>query len=95
MTATLPKGTRLVSESSGPSNLSAAGFQLLDDPNQIDDGALEAAIRNGLEYVVVARWSAAALPTDSHVVNDGRVVFSVDPSNSRWGPVIRIVKVAR
>jgi 4-amino-4-deoxy-L-arabinose transferase-like glycosyltransferase len=95
MIAALPKGARIVAENAGPTNLKYAGFELLDEPNLVDDSALDRAMRNGLEYIVVARWSAAALPADSRIVNAGRLMLSVDPSNQRWGPLVRIIKVAR
>jgi hypothetical protein len=52
-------------------------------------------MKKGLEYVVVARWSATALPTDSRYVNAGNTVLRVDPSEQRWGPLVRIIRVPR
>jgi 4-amino-4-deoxy-L-arabinose transferase-like glycosyltransferase len=95
MIAALPKGTRIVAENAGPTNLRYAGYDLLDEPNLIDDSALDAAMKKGLEYVVVARWSAKALPTDSRYVNAGNTVLRVDPSEQRWGPLVRIIRVPR
>jgi hypothetical protein len=95
MIAALPKGTRIVAENAGPTNLRYAGYDLLDEPNLIDDSALDAAMKKGLEYVVVARWSATALPTDSRYVNAGNTVLRVDPSEQRWGPLVRIIRVPR
>jgi hypothetical protein len=95
MIATLPKGTRIVAENAGPTNLKYAGFNLLDDPNLIDDSALDAAMKKGLEYIVVARWSVKTLPTDSRYVNAGLTVLRVDPSEQQRGPLVRVIKVAR
>ena len=52
-------------------------------------------MKKGLEYIVVARWSAKALPTDSRYVNAGNTVLRVDPSEQRWGPLVRIIRVPR
>ena len=95
MIAALPKGTRIVAENAGPTNLRYAGFQILDQPNAIDDSSLDVAMKKGLEYIVIARWSTNTLPTDSRFVNAGLTVLSVDPSDQRWGPLVRIIKVAR
>ena len=42
-------------------------------------------MKQGLNYIVVSRWSAATLPRDSAVLNAGRVVFSIDPFNQTDG----------
>ena len=88
----VPKGTRVITENSGPTNLAAAGVEVVDRPNRLEEPA-DAYVKQGIEYVIVAPYSAAALPWYDPLVNAGRVVFEMDPSDERWGPVIRIVKL--
>jgi len=95
MMAAIPKGTRIIVEAAGPTNLTRAGYTVPDQPNRIDDEALDGELKNGLGYVLIARWSKGELPNDSRIVNAGRVAFSIDPSDERWGPFVRVIQLAK
>ena len=91
--ATLPKGTRLVVENSGPANLDQAGFDIVEQPNRLDERLLDDYRKAGVAYLVIAPWSANALPVYGPVFDAGTLVLSCDPSPDRWGPLVRIVKL--
>ena len=95
MMASLPKGTKLVVENSGPTNLAYAGFDVVERPNRVDEGSIDAYVKDGIEYVVIAPWSEHALPAYQHFLATSKVILEVLPSAERWGPYVRIVKIGR
>jgi len=95
MMATIPRGTRVVVQNGGPTHLDRAGFDLVDQPNDLSKESLDSYLKNGVKYVVIARWSSAALTAYGPFFDAGSVVFSIEPSEKRWGPFVRIVKLTR
>ena len=95
MVDTLPRGTKVVVEGPGPAYLERVGFEVVDHPDRIDGGRLEAYLKAGAEYVVLAPWTATDPPEHAPILGAGRIVFGVDPSAQRWGPFVRVVKLNR
>jgi len=93
MMASLPKGTKLVVENSGPTNLAYAGFDVVERPNRFDEGSVDAYLRDGIEYVVIAPWSERALPAYRHFLQTSQVMLEVEPAVDRWGPFVRVVRI--
>ena len=94
MRAAIPKGTRIVAEKGGPTHLRFAGFDVVDQPDRVE-ASPDTYVKQGIDYVVIARYSAQAMPAYTTLVNAGRVVFQIEPSDERWGPFVRVVKLAR
>ncbi len=92
MAAALPKGARLVVENSGPTNLDRVGFTVLSRPNRLE-GAPRDYADSGVDYVVYAPFSSALLADYAAFTGAGREVCRVDPSETRDGPFVRIVKI--
>lgn len=95
MIETLPWGTQLVVENSGPANLDHVGFGIVDNPNRLTTELLDSSRKTGIEYFVIAPWSPADLPKYSDVLKAGTIVFSINAAADRWGPFVRIVKLHR
>ncbi|HTK28827.1 MAG TPA: glycosyltransferase family 39 protein [Vicinamibacterales bacterium] len=92
MDAALPDGTRLVVENSGPTNLAAAGVEVVDRPNRLENSP-DAYLKQGVSVVVMAPYSKGALGQYGALLAAGRIVFEADPAADRWGPYIRVVQL--
>lgn len=88
--ASVPRGTRVAVENSGPTYLDAAGFRLVTSELLIDR-PLD-WYRQRADYLVI---SAADLSRYGAYTNAGPTVFQVVPGAQRWGPPILIVSLKR
>jgi 4-amino-4-deoxy-L-arabinose transferase-like glycosyltransferase len=84
-----PKASRIAVENSGPSYLNAAGFQVLSTETLVDHDP--DWYRERADYLVV---SADDLTRYRELLAAGTTVFEIAPTPQRWGPRIRIVKLA-
>jgi hypothetical protein len=88
MTANLPRGARVGVENNGPTYLDAAGFQVV--PTQLlTEHPVEWYAQQKVEYLIVSSESARQAGYES----TGPIVFEMTPTASRWGPLLRIVRV--
>jgi 4-amino-4-deoxy-L-arabinose transferase-like glycosyltransferase len=85
----VPKGSRLAVENSGPTYLDAAGFTIVPADVLIDQSV--AWYRERTDYLVI---SAGDLTRYADLLGAGPTVFQISPTPQRWGPPIRIVKLA-
>ena len=88
--ASVPRGTRVAVENSGPTYLDAAGFRVV--PNQL---LIERPIdwyRQRADYLVI---STSDLSRYGDYVSAGPTVFQAVPGTQRWGPPILIVSLKR
>lgn len=86
--ATLPPGTRLAVENSGPTYLSAAGFDVTDVELLLQH-PLAWYVERRVQYLIVssgAAWSGG-------YADAGPRMLDVPLSLERWGPAIRIVRL--
>jgi 4-amino-4-deoxy-L-arabinose transferase-like glycosyltransferase len=83
------KGSRLAVENSGPAYLDAAGFAIVPTDLLIDQNV--AWYRERVDYLVI---SAGDLTRYAELLGAGPTVFQINPTPQRWGPPIRIVRVA-
>jgi 4-amino-4-deoxy-L-arabinose transferase-like glycosyltransferase len=88
--SSVPRGTRVAVENSGPTYLGAAGFRVVPIEVLVDR-PLD-WYRQRADYLVI---SAADLSRYGDYVNAGPTVFQAVPGAQRWGPPILIVKIAR
>jgi hypothetical protein len=84
----VPKGSRLAVENSGPTYLDAAGFAIVRADLLIDQSV--AWYRERTDYLVI---SAGDLARYVDLLGAGPTVFQISPTPQRWGPPIRIVKL--
>src|SRR5260221_5849287 len=84
LTSTLPRGTRLALENSGPTYLDSAGFRVVLSEVLIDH-PLD-WYRERADYLVI---SGADLSRYADLVGAGPTVFQITPGPQRWGPPIR------
>jgi hypothetical protein len=87
--AAAPRGTRVVVENFGPTNLDHAGFVVLQT-GRVIGRPLSWYAAEGYEYVVVSSWN---LPQYQGFVDSATTAFHVPPSAGRWGPEICILRV--
>ena len=85
MQAALPVGSRVAVDVSGPTYLSDAGFRVTKVSRLTDDDAWYR--RRRIAYAVLA-WRGPQPPSPA-----GTVVFEIAPTDRRWGPSIRVVRV--
>jgi 4-amino-4-deoxy-L-arabinose transferase-like glycosyltransferase len=86
--ASVPRGTRVAVENSGPTYLGAAGFTVR--PSEL---ILEHPLdwyRARVDYLII---SASDLARYGEYVNAGPAVYQITPSGQRWGPPILIVSL--
>jgi 4-amino-4-deoxy-L-arabinose transferase-like glycosyltransferase len=89
----LPTGARLAVPASGPTYLDVAGFTLVAARNQIPDRPSDGYDTKAAEYVLIAPWSERALRGFDQNFDQAAVVFGIDPSEHRWGPFIRVIRM--
>ena len=87
MRATLPAGSRVAVDVSGPTNLSHAGFRVTFVPRLSADDQWYA--RQRVDYAVFA-WRGTPPRTPS-----GTALVEILPTPRRWGPAIRVIQVNR
>jgi 4-amino-4-deoxy-L-arabinose transferase-like glycosyltransferase len=87
MSSHLPNGTAVAVENSGPTYLANAGFRLV--PTELLIEHPPDWYRGRAEYLVISSRDRTA---DYEAA--GPVVFEIAPTAQRWGPPIRIVKLA-
>jgi hypothetical protein len=86
--SSVPRGTRVAVENSGPAYLDAAGFRVV--PSEVlVDRPLD-WYRQRADYLVI---SAADVSRYGDYVNAGPTVFQAVPGAQRWGPPILIVSL--
>jgi len=85
----LARKTRLAVENSGPTYLNAEGFEIVPTDLLIDHDL--AWYRERADYLVV---SGADLSRYGALLAGGPTVFQISPTPQRWGPPIRIVRLA-
>ena len=88
--ASVPRGTRVAVENSGPTYLDAAGFRLVANEVLIDRPM--DWYRQRADYLVI---SAADLSRYGDYTSAGPTVFQAVPGAQRWGPPIVIVSLKR
>ncbi len=84
-----PKGARVAVENSGPTYLDGDGFALTPTDRLIDHDA--PWYRERVDYLIV---SESDLSRYADVLGAGSTVFEISPTPQRWGPPVRIVRVA-
>lgn len=90
MKANLPAGARVVVENSGPTYLRTLGLDVVPVELVIDH-PLEWYRDQQIAYVVI---SSRDVDRNREYLKAGPIVFEVAPSQSRWGPPIRLVKIS-
>jgi 4-amino-4-deoxy-L-arabinose transferase-like glycosyltransferase len=91
MVRQLPFGARVAVPASGPTYLDVAGFTLVAAPNRIQDRLPAWDDSTAAEYVLIAQWSA--MRGFDRYVDQADVVYGIDPSEHRWGPFIRVIRL--
>lgn len=89
LTTAAQKGARVAVENSGPTYLDGAGFQVVATDVLFDHDA--AWYRDRADYLII---SGADSPRYDELLASGPTVFQISPTPQRWGPPIRIVKLA-
>jgi 4-amino-4-deoxy-L-arabinose transferase-like glycosyltransferase len=84
-----PRGTRLAVENSGPTYLDKAGFRVAGTELLLDHDLNW--YRQRVDYLVI---SAVDLTRYGDYVSAGPTVFQIAPTPQRWGPPIRVVRLA-
>jgi hypothetical protein len=84
----VPRGSRVAVENSGPTYLDAAGFRVV--PNELLFARPLDWYRQRADFLVI---SAADLSRYGDYLTAGPTVFQAMPSAQRWGPPIRIVSL--
>jgi 4-amino-4-deoxy-L-arabinose transferase-like glycosyltransferase len=85
----LPPGTRVMVENSGPTYLRTLGLDVL--PVELaTDHPLEWYREQGVAYLVI---STRDLSLVREYLKAGPVVFESAPSDTRWGPPIRVIQL--
>jgi 4-amino-4-deoxy-L-arabinose transferase-like glycosyltransferase len=88
--ANAAKEARLAVENSGPTYLGAAGFRVVPIELLFEHDA--AWYRQRTDYLVI---SSSDLARYGDLLGSGPTVFQIEPTPQRWGPPIRIVRIAR
>jgi 4-amino-4-deoxy-L-arabinose transferase-like glycosyltransferase len=88
--ANAPKGARLAVENSGPTYLGGAGFRVVPVELLFEHDAAWYGQRT--DYLVI---SSSDLTRHGDLLGAGPTVFQIEPTLQRWGPPIRIVRIAR
>ena len=91
MRAQLPPRSRLVVELSGPTYMTAAGFNVTR-VESIKDRTPAQWVRSDAGYLVI---SSGDLDPYADYAKLGKLVFEVAPVNQRPGPPVRIVQIER
>jgi hypothetical protein len=68
-----------------------AGFALVAQPKRIQDRPPAGDDTTPAEYVLIAQWSA--MRGFDRSVDQADVVYSIDPSEHRWGPFVRVIRL--
>jgi 4-amino-4-deoxy-L-arabinose transferase-like glycosyltransferase len=89
MQGNLPAAARVAVENSGPTYLTTLGFAVVPVELMIDH-PLEWYREQGVAYLVV---SSRDVERNRDYLKGGPIVFESAPSDSRWGPPIRVVRV--
>ena len=90
MQAHLPDGARVLVENSGPTYLRSLGLDVV--PVELaTEHPVEWYREQGVAYLVI---SARDIATEREYLTAGPIVFEVAPGPARWGPPIRVVRLA-
>lgn len=90
MKANLPAGARIVVENSGPTYLRTLGLDVVA-VELVTEHPVDWYRDEGVEYLVISSRDESL---NREYMKAGPIVFEVAPSASRWGPPIRVVRVA-
>jgi 4-amino-4-deoxy-L-arabinose transferase-like glycosyltransferase len=89
MVANLPRHARVAVESTGPTHLDSAGFDVTDVELLVDH-PLDWYREAGVEFGVI---SSADIRRYGPFLEAGRVLFTMPATDDRWGPPVFIVRL--
>jgi 4-amino-4-deoxy-L-arabinose transferase-like glycosyltransferase len=93
MLSALPRGTRVVVQSGGPTNLDHLGFDVVERPNHVE--TVDRYVAEGVDYLVLATYADAIADGYDPEAAAADVLYRVEPKENRWGPLTMIVRLPR
>ena len=89
MMANAPRGARVAVENNGPTYLDAAGFQVVPT-EMLTEHPVEWYLQQKVDYLIVSSGTARLAGYEQA----GPIVFEMTPTQHRWGPLLRIVRIS-